>query len=50
MYGFIDCKKPIIAMVNGGAVGAGTTLLSFCDLVLASDKVRVLHASVSKHV
>lgn len=38
MYGFIDCKKPIIAMVNGGAVGAGATLLPFCDLVLASDK------------
>lgn len=38
MYGFIDCKKPIIAMVNGGAIGVGATLLPFCDQVFASEK------------
>lgn len=38
MYGVIDCKKPVIAMVNGGAIGAGATILPHCDLVLASDK------------
>jgi len=32
-------------MVNGGAVGAGATLLPFCDLVLANDQVLYLVAS-----
>ncbi|XP_023219226.1 uncharacterized protein LOC111621355 isoform X1 [Centruroides sculpturatus] len=30
--------KPLVAAVNGGAVGLGVTLLTFCDVVLASDK------------
>ncbi|ODM96736.1 Enoyl-CoA delta isomerase 2, mitochondrial [Orchesella cincta] len=38
MFGFIDCRKPIIALVNGPAIGAGATMLPFCDQVLASDK------------
>ncbi|CAL8125617.1 unnamed protein product [Orchesella dallaii] len=38
MFGFIECRKPIIALVNGPGIGAGATLLPFCDQVLASDK------------
>ena len=32
-----ECKKPVIAAVNGAALGAGFGVVSACDIMLASD-------------
>lgn len=36
-----DCKKPVIAAVNGPAVGIGATMLCAMDVRLASTKARI---------
>lgn len=35
MMALMDCPKPVVAAVAGHAVGIGTTLLQYCDLVYA---------------
>jgi len=36
-----DCKKPIIAAINGAAVGIGATMTSAMDIRLASEHARI---------
>lgn len=40
MNALMSCKLPVVAQVQGLAVGIGTTLLLHCDLVIASNKSR----------
>jgi enoyl-CoA hydratase len=36
-YAVSDCEKPVIAAVNGPAIGAGFALMLSCDIMLASE-------------
>ena len=37
LYAVADCEKPVIAAVNGPAIGAGFALMLACDIMLASE-------------
>src|SRR4051812_25321283 len=37
-----EFPKPVLAAVNGSAVGLGFTMLAHCDIVLVSDRARLL--------
>jgi 2-ketocyclohexanecarboxyl-CoA hydrolase len=36
-HALLDCPKPVIARVNGYAIGGGNHLAYFCDLTIAAD-------------
>ena len=41
VLGMLDCPKPIVARVNGDAIGLGATLALLADIVIAVDTARI---------
>ena len=41
IFSILDCDKPIIARMNGDAIGLGATLALFCDIIVAADTARI---------
>src|SRR3546814_13288850 len=41
IFSMLDCSKPVIAKINGHAMGLGATLALFCDVTFAADTVRI---------
>ena len=37
MYAILECRKPVIAAINGPAMGAGFGIAACCDILVASD-------------
>src|SRR6202142_2262155 len=40
IHALINFDKPLVAAVHGAAVGSGTTMLTYCDFVYASESTK----------
>jgi enoyl-CoA hydratase len=47
VFRMLECDKPIIARVNGHAVGLGATVALLCDIIVAADHARIGDPHVS---
>jgi len=41
LFALLDIEKPVVAKLNGHAVGLGATLALCCDVIFASDQARI---------
>jgi len=41
VFALLDIEKPIVARINGPAVGLGATIALFCDVTIASGNARI---------
>ena len=41
IFRMLECDKPIIARVNGHAVGLGATVALMCDIIIAAEEAKI---------
>jgi enoyl-CoA hydratase len=41
IFSILDCPKPILAKVNGPAIGLGATIALFCDIIIAANHAKI---------
>ncbi len=46
LYGMLRLEKPIVARINGDAIGLGATLALFCDFAIATEEARIADTHV----
>ncbi|GAA2815169.1 enoyl-CoA hydratase [Aminobacter aminovorans] len=47
IFSLLDCEKPVIAKINGHAMGLGATLALFCDVIFAANTAKIGDPHVS---
>ena len=45
-YAIMECEKPVIAAINGAAIGAGFVIALSCDILLAAEEASVAMTEV----
>ncbi len=50
MWGLLDLPKPVVAMINGPAYGAGLDMTLACDFRIASEKATFCHPLISRGI
>ena len=45
--GIVDLDRPVIARVNGHAIGLGSTLALFCDIIIADKRAKIADPHVA---
>jgi enoyl-CoA hydratase len=47
IFSLLDCTKPVIAKINGHAIGLGATLALFCDVTFAAEHAKIADPHVA---